>query len=77
MYSISTSYRPILSVEQSKRIDMAFCVAHIVSSLYSTWTPSSLPSRTKVRNSIVLFLICKFYIISKDTYFFIIIHMIP
>ena len=51
---------PILSLEQSKSAAIAFCVAQIVSFLYRTCIPCSLPSATKVRNSAVLFLISNF-----------------
>ena len=55
--------KPMLSAEQSKSTAMAFCVAHTVSSLYSTCMPCSLPSATKVRNSAVLFRISNFFAI--------------
>ena len=45
----------------SNSVAIAFCVHQIVSSLYVTCTPFSLPSITNMRNSAVLFFISKFF----------------
>ena len=50
-------------IPTSNRAAIDFCVAQMVSSLYTTWTPFSLPSNWKIRNSAVLFLISNFFAI--------------
>ena len=48
-------------IPTSNSVAIAFCVHQIVSSLYVTCTPFSLPSITNMRNSAVLFFISKFF----------------